>query len=231
MSSKPTVFISSTSDLTDERSSVGSALRPHCEPYLYEEDRGGRESPRARCARKIGESDLFLVLLGPNFGSPLPEDAEQRSIVEWEVDTAMSRADLEIMPFLRRDLDRAVTDPRQRRVLAKVRDFRSGLWCKFFSSSQDLVAIVRDSMIGWLVEEWPRIWARRTRRREGRIVPRIALTVALVAALGALLVGLTPIASGFSSRSLLVFSVSAGVTVLVCSLLWLQYGGRHAGTE
>lgn len=160
---RPIVFISSTSDLTEERKALLASLGPLYEPYLYEEDRARRGSPEERCREMIERSHVFVGILGARYGTPFPSDAE-RSIVEWEIDTARRCETVEIMAFLKKLPPGAEVDPRQKRLLDEVTRFESGLWCKFFESTDNLVQLVRSSLEGWLVEFWARM---QQRQREG----------------------------------------------------------------
>lgn len=105
---------------------MAAELRPLYDLYLYEEDRARGTSPEQRCREQIERCHVFIGILGNRYGSPLPDDEGQRSIVEWELDTARTtRADLEIMPFVRKGADTG-GDPRQASFLARLTDFRTG---------------------------------------------------------------------------------------------------------
>jgi hypothetical protein len=62
MPNTPLVFISSTSDLKQERLAVAGKLRLTYEPYLYEEEGAGSKSPADRCREMIEASDVFVCL-------------------------------------------------------------------------------------------------------------------------------------------------------------------------
>jgi hypothetical protein len=152
---KPLVFISSTSDRKDDRSALADALGPTFEPYLFEHDRARSLSPRSRCAEMINASDSFVSILGTKYGSVYEEEGEQgdgRSITEWEFDTASKRDDIEIMMFVSSETESNAVEPDQRRFLDRVQAFKSGVWCKFFSSSTELVNQVKGSLVQWLGE-------------------------------------------------------------------------------
>lgn len=63
---------------------------------------------------------VSAAVLGSRYGSPLPGDAEERSIVEWEFDVTReaSRENLESMPFVEQGAA-AGGEPRQKSFLAE----------------------------------------------------------------------------------------------------------------
>lgn len=224
MRTKPLVFISSTSDMEAERQALAAELRPVYDLYLFEEDRARGASPEARCRAQIEGCDVFVGVLGGSYGSPFPGD--ERSIVEWEFDTARSvREDLEIMPFVEQGAG-AGGDPRQQAFLARLSDFQSGLWCRFFDSSESLVRQARRSLEAWLVEFWGKMQAaqmRSTVRLHRAILPAAALLVALL-----LTVALTPLRSLLSTSALVALAVTVAVAILLALVLLVaeSLGGR-----
>ena len=173
MTIKPRIFISSTSDLEDERLALNADLLPHFEPYLYERDRARGKSPEDHCQRMIDQSDVFILLLGQSYGTPIPN--ENRSIVEWEFDTASNRADLELLAFVRQMALFKINDVRQKQLIERVTTFRGGIWCNYYTSSQDLVVKVKDSLMQWLVEFY--VAARTSQSGLNRTVTKIMLIV------------------------------------------------------
>ncbi|HEX7183541.1 MAG TPA: DUF4062 domain-containing protein [Thermoanaerobaculia bacterium] len=220
---KPIVFISSTSDLSEERKALLANLGSLYEPYLYEEERARRGSPEERCREMIESSHVFVGVLGATYGTPFPSDP-QRSIVEWEIDTARQCEDVEIMAFLKKLPPGAEVDPRQKQLLDRVTAFESGLWCKVFESTDSLVQLVRSSLEGWLVEFWGRM---QRRQLQGALsLHRILAAVAAVLVLG--LVVLAVIAGSASPTKLAIASGAVAALVLLCLILFLaETGGRH----
>jgi hypothetical protein len=220
MSEKPLVFVSSTSDLGAERQALAAELRPVYDVYLFEEDRARGTSPEERCREQIERCHVFVGILGGHYGSPLPDDAKQRSIVEWEFDTAREarRDDLEIMPFVRQGAD-AGGDPRQTRFLGRLTDFKTGLWCRFFDTPESLVNQARKSLERWLVEFWGQMQQARHRasvRLQRVLLPAVALLVALLLA-----VSLTPLRELLSRASLIALGVTVAAAVLLGLVLLL----------
>lgn len=222
---KPIVFISSTSDLSEERKALLANLGSLYEPYLYEEDRARRSSPEERCREMIESSHVFVGVLGATYGTPFPGDP-QRSIVEWEIDTARQCEDVEIMAFLKKLPPGAEVDPRQKELLDEVTAFESGLWCKVFESTESLVQLVRSSLEGWLVEFWGRM---QRRQLQGALnLHKILAAVAAVLVLGLVVLAATPLRSQFTTTSLIVVSGAVAALVLLCIILLVaETGGRH----
>jgi hypothetical protein len=170
----------------------------------------------------IEESNVFVGILGASWGSPFPSDPG-RSIVEWEIDTARARDDLEIMTFLKRLPAGAAVDPRQKRLLDEVTAFEHGLWAKSFDTPETLVQLVHSSLEGWLVE----FWGRMQRAQLGATVRlhRVLLGVAAACTLGLLAVALT---GRLTSTVLILVSACVATLLLVCLvLLQAETGGPH----
>ena len=230
MTTRPLVFVSSTSDLAAERRALAAELRPVYDLYLFEEDRARGASPEQRCREQIERCHVFLGILGSSYGSPLPDDAQQRSIVEWEFDTARAarRDDLEIMPFVKQGAD-AGGDPRQKGFLARLTDFRTGLWCRFFDSPQGLVAETRKSLERWLIEYWG-LSRKATRTASLGLHKKLLQAVGLLVAL-LLAVSLTPLRELLSRASLIALGATvAAVAALALVLLLAESGGRRPET-
>lgn len=167
----------------------------------------------------IVRSDVFVSLLGPTYGSPLPSDAGHRSIVEWEFDTALECRALELLPFVKQLPPAAPIDPEQRAFLDRVRGFRTGSWCKFFVSSSDLVVLVRESLLSWLVDFYQQM--RPAQRRFQRFVHRLLIPLAVAAALLSVAAVVTPL---FSPGVVVGISALSFSLVAVCgALLWLEH--------
>ena len=129
------------------------------------------------------------------------------------------------MPFVRRGAD-AAGDPRQRDFLARLTDFKTGLWCKFFDSSESLVREARRSLESWLIEFWGRMQQAQLGaavRLHRLLLPAVALLVAALLA-----VTLTPLRSLFTDASLIALGVTLGAIVLLALVLLIaETGGRR----
>ncbi len=153
MISKLLVFISSTSDLRDERQALKQLIGKYgiYVPYLYEDEPARKGSPEERCREMVGRSNVFVGLLGGSYGTPYPPPGEGGSIVEWEFDTARNRADLGLMAMMIKRMPPTQVEPPQLQFIERVRGFRS-VWCKEYSTPADLGEEVLKSLVQWTGE-------------------------------------------------------------------------------
>ena len=223
---RPLVFLSSTSDLAPERTALREALRPLYDLYLYEEDHGGRSSPESVVRQRISESDVFVAVLGPAYGTPFEGVGQPKSIVEWEFDTALERESLEILTFVKKSSSGTDVDPRQHQFVTRVTNFRDGRWCRFFESGNELVTIVRDSLTIWLQGS-----LRRMKQANLAIAERlhricIGVTSVCIAATMAIIV--PPLGDSFTTTArVTVCGICASIIALCGILVRLQAGGRN----
>jgi len=216
MKTKPQVFISSTSDLAPERQALADALRPEYEPYLFEQDRARRSSPEEHCATMIRNSEVFLGVVGSSYGSAYSPE-EERSICEWEFDTASAQPEMAMMMLLHKVAEETALDPRQQRFRERLTDFRTGVWCRFFDSTQELVSLARRSLTQWLVERFIQTKAAAEQRRGWlrRLTVPLAIAVVFVFAV--------VVAADFVSDFLAPKHIVAlsGLTLSMLALLYL----------
>jgi hypothetical protein len=226
MITKPLVFVSSTSRCDEERQALQKGLHGPYELYFFEEDRARGASPEARCKSMIEQSDAFVSLIGPDYGSEFPGAEPPRSIVEWELDEAVRQGHAEILPFVRKLEPGETYDPRQKQFVDRVRDFRTGAWCRFYSTAAELVDSVRQSLERWLGEVWSRLTEERQRLR--RVAVPLFLALALIfGVLVAVVAGHAIWGELLGTQALLLFgSAFAGVAMCGMVTFWL-YGGRH----
>ena len=87
---KLAVFISSTiGELAEEREAVASAIRRmKCNPLRVEEHPEWPESPLQVCEKLVQQADIYLGILGREWGSEIP--GEGISITEWEFGQAQA---------------------------------------------------------------------------------------------------------------------------------------------
>jgi len=181
------VFISSTSDLQDERNSI--ELPRSMEAYRYEQDRARKQSPRDRLEEVLKSADAFVGIFGARWGSPYP-DCDDLSIVEWEFETARAQGK-ELFPFVKANL--LDVDPNQQRFLERLRNFKTGSWVTPFASRSHLQVKVLQALLDWLIVYWERdrkknAEAERSRiRTAGRWFVPIALSI-VVGSLGLALI-------------------------------------------
>jgi hypothetical protein len=144
------VFVSSTSQLAEERSRLDAELpRAVFDLSLFEQAGARGVSPESRCRQEIEDSDAMVGILGPDYGSLFP--GRSTSIVEWEHDTA-EHLGRECLDFVKNLAPGAARDPRQEAFIAHRREFRNGQWVKFYDTPGDFVATARASLEGWLVD-------------------------------------------------------------------------------
>ena len=168
------VFISSTSDLKTEREMVAADLPASFCPYLYERERARGQIPRDRINEALRESSAFVGILGESYGSALDFEAD-RSIVEWEFDTARKyrkQQAIEIMAFQKANMNMEQIDERQRRFLEKIGGFSNedAMWIKFYDSPEHLCAMVKDSLLDWLSEFYLEMKQRGTVGQTNNII-------------------------------------------------------------
>lgn len=224
METKIFLFISSTSDLTEERQALAADLRTLYEPFLYEEFGAGSTAPEDVIREKLEKSDVFIGLLGPRYGTPYKPPADMRSIVEWEFDAASRRNHLEIMPF-RKTVSQEQIEPSQLNFINRLSKFgRGGMWCKEFDSTQTLVKLVRESLEGWIIRQHLKI-KDRSITWLNRVLAPLAIGLVLLCVFIALLF-VTQILI-VSQSSVVGLCVIVFFTILMClMLLKSQIGER-----
>jgi hypothetical protein len=222
MISKPAIFVSSTSRMAIERQELRKQLPTIYELYLYEWNRAGRGSPEDRCRAMIEQADVFLGVLGPDYGSLYP--GQQRSIVEWEFDTARELGKLEIFTFVKQPEPGETREPQQEAFLSRIGGFSSGVWMHFFATPSELVNDARESLEGWLAEVYQA--TKKANRPLAKKVWIVAVLLSLlaVAALGAI-VALR--GSSMSTMAIIILCSCAFVVVAGClvSALFVDMGG------
>lgn len=198
-----TFFISSTSDLFRERKAAKAVIKKLFHTaYDYLEDISPWISPEARLLRKIPDCEALLGILGADYGHQLPAGTSQImsrlgkrwspfyrpgqpcSIVEWEFHVALCSG-LGMLPLLKRLAPEDYPDVRQREFIERVRAFRPGLWCKFFSDLDEFEQLVEQCVLLFDREQLSQ-WRSRARRSwTASIIALVALLIALVAEAGA----------------------------------------------
>ncbi|MDX2481827.1 MAG: DUF4062 domain-containing protein [Desulfuromusa sp.] len=224
---KPQIFISSTSHLETERKQLANALKTIYAPYIYEEDRARKRSPKDHCLEVIMESEVFVGIVGDKYGSSFEDSSDSKSICEWEYDIAKKRSDMEIMMLLTQPDKSSSSDPAQQRFREKLTDFKEGTWCRFFSSTKELVNLVETSLNLWLAEFYTASKQKqndRSRWLAGLVLPVCATIVCAYCALAAVNVVyylLPP--SKLISLGAVTFSI-----VLLTFILWLADSRRSS---
>jgi hypothetical protein len=210
---KPRVFLSSTSDLAADRQLVYKHLGRYTDLYEYEYDRPRRESPADRCRNQIQSAQLFLCLVNGEYGSPFPDDSQQRSIVEWEFETAKQYKPVEIMTFVREVAPHRI-DSRQRLFLERIQHFLRGSWTSHYKSSDEFRDLLLPAYFKWFSEFDDR--STQEVRRRNRWAPSVVMTIAVLAALMVPTVWLT---TNLPALILLLTIAPLVVIILMCFVL------------
>jgi hypothetical protein len=223
---KPLVFLSSTSRLEEERRELEAKLPRIYELYLYEWDRARRSSPEEHCREMINKSDVFLGVLGSDYGSAFPGAGDKRSIVEWEFETAQLRGNVEILTFIRQLVAGESRVPAQQAFVDRVKGFRDGHWCQEFATPPELVERARASLEQWLAEFWVRMQDARLSLAKSAVPVLAGISVIAVLALClALLLG---ISSAVTRNAIIGICASVAIVVAVCGILAFRLiGGRN----
>ena len=212
MDRKLRVFISSTSDLAEERKALAEGLPPCIEGYRYEKDRPRKQSPRDRLLDVLEQTDVFVGILGTRYGSVYPNCAGDPSIVEWEFKTASDK-DIELLGYRKEGIDPAAIEEPQREFLERLGHFVEGHWLCGFRSAEDLKLRVKDALLEWLAEFRLRLGAKEVEARSSlqRLLGPTAV-LAMIALLVAIHIGPNP-------ESLLYLIIAVVVVIVGCILL------------
>jgi Domain of unknown function (DUF4062) len=137
------------------------------ETLLSERASSVAEPPVKWCETAARECDLFILLLGPQYGWVIPE--YDISVVEYEFNAALAADRTKVLVFVRQMLG-ADADPRQTVFIERVCNFTTGHFrATPYRGPDDLAARVATDVTQWL----------QTRLREIRFAPEgIALLTA-----------------------------------------------------
>jgi Domain of unknown function (DUF4062) len=137
------------------------------ETLLSERAGSAAAAPEAWCEAAARECDLFVLLLGPEYGWVIPHLGV--SVVGYEFETALAADRSKILVFLR-DASSEETDSRQAAFIQKVGDFRSGHFrATPYRGPEDLAERIKADVTEWL----------QSRLRAARFAPEgIALLTA-----------------------------------------------------
>lgn len=179
MPRKLRVFVASTSrDLPNERHEVVRAIRElNFEPVNAEGWRSDGTTPWSRIEREIESSDLFLLVLGQEYGfrpSAGPGAAEGLSVTHMEARRARALG-LPVFPFLKRlDYDdplRGTEDGTRRDAFREeVSAWEGGYLVTPFELASDLGEKVQEALVGVLSESYLKSVVTD---RAGRVAPLV----------------------------------------------------------
>lgn len=130
------VFVSSvTYALRDERQGLVRILQvvEPFQPLVFEQFTSQDRSSRDACLAGVDACDVYVLLLGPRYGDPLPDSGMSPTEEEF---TAARRQGKPILVFTKNtDED---DEPRQRDFKSRVEDYVNGRFRKSFSDTQSL---------------------------------------------------------------------------------------------
>jgi hypothetical protein len=224
MADQVQVFISSTSDLREERLAIADKLPKGIKPYLYEKDRPRRASPEEWCRKQINESKVFVGILGASWGTPYPPPRNEGSIVKWEFTTARSLPDLEIMAFIKKP-EPSPIDPEQQQFIKEIEHFESGVWRDTFDTTDRLVIEVLNSVFNWYIE-----YRDEEEKKQAEVPPQLHKYLAPISIAAIGLIILTALFARFFHYSPVFIYVATGLGILVLAgcflLIRSQMGGK-----
>lgn len=143
------VYISSTSELKEERKAVFSAIqRAQHQPIGMEHYGAGEEAPLTKCVEDVEACDMYVGIIGWRYGYQ-PPGANGKSITEAEYDAA-GRSNIPRLMYLSpesEEWDREPKDKNSQRIAEFRERIRINRTVRFFRSSQDLDQVGTDILL------------------------------------------------------------------------------------
>ena len=90
--------------------------------------------PRATCVEMIEDSDIYLLILGEEYGDPMPGTGLAPTEEEWTVARNLGK------PTVVFKKSGMTPGPEQAAFIKKVEDYETGVWRHSFSSAADLIS-------------------------------------------------------------------------------------------
>jgi len=130
--------------LADVRDSVTPVLRYLGYEVLRFEDVTtlGSAPPRAVCVEMVEAADIYLLLLGEEYGNPMPGTDRAPTEEEWTVARRLGKP---TVVFRREGVE---PQGRQAAFIAKVEDYESGVWRGTFRDIPDLLSQLGSALSG-----------------------------------------------------------------------------------
>lgn len=151
------VFISSvTYQLSEERQALKRLLQvvPPYEPLLFEDFTARNLAPRDACLAGVDECDVYVLLLGPRYGQPLPDSGLAPTEEEF---TRARRSNKPILVFVK-DSDET-DEPSQRAFKDRVEGYVDGRFRDSFDGPVSLNEKVMAALAGLEQERQPLRWS------------------------------------------------------------------------
>jgi hypothetical protein len=96
--------------------------------------------PRAVCVEMVEESDVYLLLLGDEYGDPMPATDQAPTEEEWSVATKRGK------PTVAFKRSGGAPTSQQAAFIRRVEDYETGVWRYNFASTADLLRQLGDAM-------------------------------------------------------------------------------------
>jgi len=235
MADRTIVFISSTSDLQEEREALNKEVPNDLfelfdyKSYVPRFDFKLRRSktPEEVCLDNIMKSKIFVALLGRTYGHIVPPEIGTSSISEWEFENAKRYSQergIDIKVFCK-DVPESEVEPQQLVFRKKVTGFRANWAIPFKDKNRLAMDVLRALLVFVSLYEKEKA---RTKPETVRWLHRHLVPIAL-ASMG-LLVVVFSILIGRVSHLFLVAACAPFALIPICclALLWSQMGGKNA---
>lgn len=148
------VFISSVRrGLEEERDSLPALIKAvgHL-PRRFEDFTAQPQPSRDACLAGVEDADVYLLLLGPNYGEPIFDSGLAPTEEEWMV---AKRRGIPILVFRKLDVD---LDEAQLAFAKRVEDYVTGRFRDAFASTADLLPKVAEKLRELDDESAPLVW-------------------------------------------------------------------------
>lgn len=141
-------------DLEEERTAVAKAIikRRDFETVRAESFSARSESPEEVCLKEVRDSYIYIGIFKNRYGDiPKNNNPSGYSVTELEYQEA-KKNDLPILIFIYKN-----STNREKKLiefLKKIKDFGTGHWCKEYSTTDELVNLVLESIDSELVRKY-----------------------------------------------------------------------------
>ena len=143
------VFISSTSDLKEYRDKVRKAIAD-CQMYpeMYEHWNQGDINPRDKCCEKVMSSDIFICILGANYGRIEPMLGISMTEMEYRVAQLSGKSILIYIDdqYLSK-MELLKDEQLKQKQLSLINEIKEKRWVQFFDSPESLEKLVRKELL------------------------------------------------------------------------------------
>jgi hypothetical protein len=138
------VFISSVrTGLEAERDALPALIEATGHEAVRFEDFGAQPEPsREVCIAAVRSSDVYVLLLGPNYGYVFPETGQSATHDEWVAAVQQGMPKL----VFRKNVPDGETEPRQAEFIETVRDYATGVFYATYGDVADLMPQVVEKL-------------------------------------------------------------------------------------